>query len=97
MKRFLSAVLGVALVAFMVLAPALPDRRRKKVLDAAATQWSESIKAAMGPPRPPLTRWERFEAWIGRNIIEPGAQALANVLIVIGIAWAAHIGWELGR
>lgn len=69
------------------------SRRTSKIIEEANRAFTETIRAAMSEPPPPLTWDQRLAAWFWRYLAPP----LAWCLIVGGLASAAHIGWDLAR
>lgn len=65
--------------------------RSQKVIDEVMRGTAQLLRAAQGPPPPPLTRWQRTVIWFDRNMAEP----LASVCYIIAAAAAARFGWEL--
>ena len=67
------------------------SRRTERIIRAQSDAVRAALKAAAGPPIPPPTLGQRAATWFWRNIVPP----LAEVLTIVGLAYAARIGWDL--
>lgn len=65
--------------------------RAERAIRAQSEAMRSVLKAAVMPPPPPPTLGQRVAAWFWRDIVPP----LAQVFTIVGIAYAARIGWDM--